>query len=241
MTAQDTTHLLNAQGRSSVRAAFTSLRSCTRSGLITARACAFVDPFAASAGRAVVLVFVRTDCPISNRYAPLLQKLSEKFHAKANFWLVYPDRAEAGAQIKAHLQDYHYSIPALRDVRHALVKRSQATITPEAAVFDSSGRLLYHGRIDNWYEDFGRSRPAATTHELDDAIAAATVVGRVVVDGRIDVAGLSAAGRYSRWLRHRLPAGQGLRHALAVYSVPDTGHRGGLGAAHPPIDAGFAR
>jgi len=40
-------------------------------------------------------------------------------------------------------------------------------------VFDPSGRLLYHGRIDNWYEDFGRSRAAATTHELDDAIAAA--------------------------------------------------------------------
>ena len=37
----------------------------------------------------------------------------------------------------------------------------------------SVNRLLYHGRIDNRYEDFGRARPAATTHELDDAIAAA--------------------------------------------------------------------
>jgi hypothetical protein len=132
-----------------------------------------LDPFAASANRVVVLLFVRTDCPISNRYAPLLQKLGEEFRGKAEFWLVYPDRAESSSQIKTHLRDYHYSIAALRDTDHALVRRAQATITPEAAVFDSSGRLLYHGRIDNWYEDFGRSRPAATTHELEDAITSA--------------------------------------------------------------------
>jgi len=131
------------------------------------------DPFALSGRRVIVLLFVRTDCPISNRYAPLLQKLSEKFRGKADFWLVYPDREQTASQIRAHLKDFHYSIPALRDTRHALVKRAQATITPEAAVFDPAGRPVYHGRIDNWYADFGRSRPAPTTHELDDAISAA--------------------------------------------------------------------
>jgi thiol-disulfide isomerase/thioredoxin len=132
-----------------------------------------LDPFAVSAGRVVVLLFVRTDCPISNRYAPQLQNLSEKFRAKADFWLVYPDREQTASKIKAHLRDFHYSIPGLRDTHHALVQRAQATITPEAAVFDSSGRLLYHGRIDNWYEDFSRARSAPTTHDLDDAISAA--------------------------------------------------------------------
>ena len=132
-----------------------------------------LDPFLLSGGRVVVLVFVRTDCPISNRYAPLLQKLSDKFRGKVDFWLVYPNRAETPSQIKSYLEDFHYSIPALRDTQHALVKRSQTSITPEAAVFNSSGRLLYHGRIDNWYEDFGRARAAATTHELEDAISAA--------------------------------------------------------------------
>jgi thiol-disulfide isomerase/thioredoxin len=132
-----------------------------------------LDPFSVSGGRVVVLVFIRTDCPISNRYAPLLQKLSDKLRGKVDFWLVYPNRTETPSQIKTYLQDFHYSIPALRDTEHALVKRSQTSITPEAAVFSSSGRLLYHGRIDNWYEDFGRARAAATTHELEDAISAA--------------------------------------------------------------------
>lgn len=147
-----------------------------------------VDPFAKPSGRVVVLLFVRTDCPISNRYAPFVQKLSEKFQGKANFWLVYPDAAEMPAQIRAHDQEYRYSIPALRDVHLELVKRAQATITPEAAVFSAGGKLLYHGRIDNWYEDFGRSRQAATTHELEDAVAAA-LAGRAVQPDHVNAVG----------------------------------------------------
>src|ERR1700687_2566679 len=53
-----------------------------------------VDPFNASAGKLLVLVFVRTDCPISNRYAPLLQSLNSTYSDKAKFWLVYPDKKE---------------------------------------------------------------------------------------------------------------------------------------------------
>src|SRR5437016_10999421 len=34
------------------------------------------DPFLAASGKPVVLVFVRADCPISNRYAPLIQRIS---------------------------------------------------------------------------------------------------------------------------------------------------------------------
>jgi hypothetical protein len=68
------------------------------------------------------------------------------------------------------LAQFHYSIPALRDIHRGLVNRAKATITPETAVFDPSGKLAYHGKIDNWYGDFGRARPAATTHELEDAI-----------------------------------------------------------------------
>ena len=128
------------------------------------------DPFKSAAGQVTVLLFVRTDCPISNRYAPTIQKVAEKFSGKAKFWLVYPDADESVARIRAHDEEFHYAIPALRDVHHALVKRAQAEITPEAAVFAPSGKLSYHGRIDNWYEDFGRSRATPTTHELEDAI-----------------------------------------------------------------------
>ncbi len=132
-----------------------------------------VDPLQADPGKPVVLIFVRTDCPISNRYAPTIQRLSAQYAGKAAFWLVYPDKSESSAAIEQHLHDYGYKLPALHDPQHALVKLGQAQITPEVAVFDASGQLVYHGRIDDWYVTFGHARPAPTTHELDDAVQAA--------------------------------------------------------------------
>lgn len=132
-----------------------------------------VDLFKDSQGEITVLIFVRTDCPISNRYAPLLQRMSETFASGAKFWLVYPDRKTTAQEIRNHLEQFHYKISVLRDPDHSLAHLAKATITPEAAVFDAQGHLLYHGRIDNWYEDAGRARPAATTHELQNAVEAA--------------------------------------------------------------------
>jgi hypothetical protein len=132
-----------------------------------------VDPFVERSGKIVVLVFLRTDCPISNRYAPTIQKLSVQYSGRVAFWLVYPDAKTSAASIRKYLNDFVYVLPALRDPQHALVEQSHVQVTPEVAVFGGRSRLIYHGRIDNWYEAFGRSRPAPTTHELDDAIQSA--------------------------------------------------------------------
>jgi Redoxin len=132
-----------------------------------------VDPLQSSPGKVVVLVFVRTDCPVSNRYAPTVQRLSAQHLDRATFWLVYPGKAESREMIRKHEQDFGYKLPALRDPQHTLVKQGHVQVTPEVAVFDVHRHLIYHGRIDNLYEDFGRARSAPTTHELDDALQAA--------------------------------------------------------------------
>jgi hypothetical protein len=132
-----------------------------------------VDPLKTAAGRVVVMVFVRTDCPVSNRYAPEIQRLSTAHAGKVVFWLVYPSKSESAEAIRRHEREYGYRLPALRDPQHVLVQEGQVQITPEVAVFDAGQHLVYHGRIDNLYEDIGRARSAATTHELEDAIAAA--------------------------------------------------------------------
>ena len=132
-----------------------------------------IDPLKTASGKPVVLIFVRTDCPISNRYAPTIKNLSQDYGDKAQFYLVYPDKSGAPANIEKHLQDYNLQIVPLRDSQHALVQISKVEITPEIAVFDGKGKLIYHGRIDNLYEDFGRARTAPTTHEMNDAILAA--------------------------------------------------------------------
>lgn len=131
------------------------------------------DPFRAAEGKVVVLVFVRTDCPISDRYAPEIQRLSTQHRDHVAFFLVYPGRKEVPETIRKHNRDFGYTLTALRDPQRALVKQSEAQITPEAAVFDATRHLIYHGRINNLYEDIAHKRKSATTHELADAIDAA--------------------------------------------------------------------
>src|SRR5580700_9920600 len=98
-------------------------------------------------GKVLVFIFVRTDCSISNRYAPLLQQLSKKYGQQALFRLVFPDRNESADKIRRYLRDYNYQLTAIRDLDHALVKKTMAKTSPEAAVFDAKGDLVYHGRI----------------------------------------------------------------------------------------------
>jgi thiol-disulfide isomerase/thioredoxin len=138
-----------------------------------------LDPFHKASGKVIVLVFVRTDCPISNRYAPTIQEISGKYKDRAEFYLVYPVKSETTEQIKQHLKEYGYSLTVLRDPEYSLVKRAETQVTPEAAVFSADGKLLYHGRINDWYAEFGKARRAPTTQELTDAVAAA-IAGKPV-------------------------------------------------------------
>jgi len=145
-----------------------------------------VNPFAAASGKPVILIFLRRDCPVSGRYAPLIQKISDEYADRASFWLVYPDKTDNPPEIRKSVADYGYHLPVLRDPQHALVKLGRVQITPEVAVFDRDRQLIYDGRVDDWYIDLSRARPAPTTHELRDAITAAaagTAVPRKEVRG----------------------------------------------------------
>jgi thiol-disulfide isomerase/thioredoxin len=124
------------------------------------------------ATKPTVLIFIRTDCPISNRYAPELQRLYREYSSRIAFYLVYADPSESAKDIQKHMSDYGYKFDALRDPGHDLVKLAKARVTPEAALFSARGDLLYHGRIDDLYVDLGKSKREATTHDLQDAIDA---------------------------------------------------------------------
>ncbi len=132
-----------------------------------------VNPLQATNSKATVFLFIRSDCPISNRYAPEIRRLYEKFAPQGvSFWLVYPDPNEAPAAIRKHLKEYEYPFGALRDPSHSLVKLAGAKVTPEAAVFMGAGKMVYHGRIDDLYVDFGKTRRAPTTHDLEQVLQA---------------------------------------------------------------------
>lgn len=140
-----------------------------------------VDPgsLAERAGTAAVFLFTRMDCPISNRYAPEVRRLATAFAADGvRFYLVYPNPRATAEGIRAHLADYGYGtddgdeLPALRDPRQTLAAAVGAEVTPEAAVLDTGGRLVYRGRIDDRWVAFGQLRAEPTRRDLQEVLTA---------------------------------------------------------------------
>ncbi|HEX4771411.1 MAG TPA: redoxin family protein [Bryobacteraceae bacterium] len=128
------------------------------------------DPFGTR--QAHVLVFVRTDCPITNRYAPELGRIKTEFKERpVDFWLVYSDRSQQAAEVLRQIDDFHLPGTALLDPTQALAHLARATVSPQAAVFDERGRLTYSGRIDDRVAELGKVRATASTHDLEKAIA----------------------------------------------------------------------
>jgi hypothetical protein len=119
-----------------------------------------------------VLLFIRSDCPISNRYAPELERLYKRYSPFGiDFLLIYPEAGLSHAAMKQHGREYGYSIPAVLDPDHHYVARAKARVTPEAAVF-VKGKLAYLGRIDDSYVDIGKARAQPEHRDLDEELSA---------------------------------------------------------------------
>ena len=139
-----------------------------------------VDPLQTTNAKAVLLLFVSSTCPICNRYAPEFRRLHERFAPRGvTIWRVYPDADDTATVIQEHQREFGLPGEALRDPAHALVKLAGTQVTPEAALFLPGGRRVYRGRIDDWYADFGKSRPEPTRRDLLEAIEA-VLAGRSV-------------------------------------------------------------
>ncbi len=120
----------------------------------------------------VVLIFVKNDCPISNRYAPEIKRLTEKYQShKIKFFLVYPGADQAPEVIKKHQTEFTFEVEALRDPKLQFIKSLGVSVTPEAVVWQR-GRMMYRGRIDNRFVAFGKMRPAPTSHDLEMVLEA---------------------------------------------------------------------
>ena len=75
-------------------------------------------------GKIHVLLFVRTDCPITNRYAPELRRIADYFsQSPVDLFLVYSGRAETASAVGEHLHQYMFPGRAILDPQHQLANR----------------------------------------------------------------------------------------------------------------------
>jgi peroxiredoxin len=120
-------------------------------GLPDARTGKTVALTSVSAGKkATVLVFVSTQCPVSNAYNTRMARLAADYGPKGVAVVgINSNAPEATAAVAAHADKNGLTFPVLRDADGAIAARFGATKTPEAYVIDDNGLLVYHGAIDD--------------------------------------------------------------------------------------------
>lgn len=154
-----------------------------------------IAPFKA-AQKANVLLFVTSDCPISNGYAPTIQRLCTQYEKRGvSCSLFYEDAAIEPAAVRKHLEEYRYrGVTAAIDSHSAIARQAGATVTPQAVVIDATGQVRYSGRIDDKYVELGKQRRVVTQHDLRDAVDA-VLGGRRVANAETPAVGCYIGSR----------------------------------------------
>ena len=118
--------------------------------------------------KGAVVIFIATKCPVSNAYNDRMEKLAEDYKAKGiNVIGINANSTEPAAEVKSHAAEKGLKFAILKDDGNKIADRLGANHTPEAYVIDASGKLVYHGRIDN------AQNPAnITSNDLRDALDA---------------------------------------------------------------------
>jgi thiol-disulfide isomerase/thioredoxin len=121
--------------------------------------------------KATVLLFVATECPNANTYAPVLARLHREYSARGVLFLaVYSDPADNASVVHLHDLDYQIPYPGLIDPNQTLARQTGARSTPEAVILSPAGDVLYRGRVDDRFVDLGKTRYRPTHEDLRDAL-----------------------------------------------------------------------
>ena len=103
-----------------------------------------------SKASATVIVFVSTICPVSDKYVERLNGLYRAYSGKGvQFVAANPNANETWQDTTRYAQENGLMYPVYQDNKNQLADKIGAQSTPEAFVFDRSGRLRYRGQIDD--------------------------------------------------------------------------------------------
>ena len=141
-----------------------------------------VDPFVLRGKKGILLFFIGHQCPISNAYAPEMTRIAAEYGPKGiAVYGVYAEPDVSARDAGRHSREFGLRFPMLLDPGLSLVRRAGATVTPEAALMSPAGEVLYRGRIDDRYYDFGKMRYPPQQCDLRDALAA-RLAGKPIVN-----------------------------------------------------------
>ena len=139
--------------------------------------------------KAVVLIFLGTECVLNNQYLPVLSELYQEYSSKGVAFVgINANSQDSRERIAVHAQQNAIPFPVVKDVGNKVADQLGARRTPEAFIVDRFGIIRYQGRIDDQF-GIGYSRPGKPMRRdlalaLDEVLA-----GKVVSVPRTEVSG----------------------------------------------------
>jgi peroxiredoxin len=138
--------------------------------------------------KAIVVVFIGTECPINNAYMPRLVELEKSYAPRGvQFVAINANQQDTPKRVTAHVKEYGLSFPVLKDAGNLVADQFGAQRTPEAFVLDAERVIRYQGRIDDQY-GVGYKRPRPIHRDLAQALDA-VLAGKPVAEPVTHVAG----------------------------------------------------
>jgi peroxiredoxin len=138
--------------------------------------------------KAVVVVFIGTQCPVNNAYMPRLNELNREYRNKGvQFVAINANEHDTIDAIKAHAAKFKLTFPVLRDDKNATANRFGAERHPTAYLLDGDRKIRYQGRID---DQFGIGYDRGKPNHRDLAVAIdAVLAGKDVATAKTTVEG----------------------------------------------------
>ena len=116
--------------------------------------------------KAVVIMFIATECPVSNAYNSRMAALHKKYKDQGIAFIgINSNKEEDVSAIKSHASKNKFEFPVLKDVNNKVADNYGASVTPEIYVLDGKSNILYHGRIDD-----SRSESDVESKDLSNAL-----------------------------------------------------------------------
>ena len=120
--------------------------------------------------RAVVIVFLGTECPLAKLYGPRLAELDAEYGPQGVAFVgIVSNQQDSLLEIGHYVRVHKIDFPVLKDSAAKVADQFGATRTPEAFVLDGRGNVIYHGRIDDQF-GIGYQRANEVKRELAAAL-----------------------------------------------------------------------
>ena len=127
---------------------------------------------AAKSHKAVVVMFIATKCPYSNAYNDRMRDIAAAYEKQGVLFVgINSNKTEPEDETRAHAKQHGFGFPVAKDPGNKVADLYDAKHTPEVYVVSPDGKLRYHGRIDENYEEPTKVTSPDLKNALDELLA----------------------------------------------------------------------